>query len=190
MRRATRCRDARLVSIRRASVVKRKLQHRGFNGDGRSDRASLQRVTRIIVTRIALIQRTTNIAHNLRLLSTFVAMRALYHIVLLLCLLLQGSVLALHSQTTDTTAVATPHRVALTGYVLDRDREPIEFASVRVEGTTIGTWSDLTGAYRLELTPTTDSVVVTYSSIGYQTVRQVYPQGISRDIHFNPMPLT
>ena len=122
-------------------------------------------------------------------------MRSLYHIVLLLCLLLQGSVLALHGQTTgqptgattDTTAIATPRRVVLTGYVLDRDREPIEFASIRVEGTSIGTWSDLTGAYRLELTPTTDSVVVTYSSIGYQTVRQVYPQGISRDMHFNPM---
>ena len=118
-------------------------------------------------------------------------MRSLHYIVLLLCVLLQGCALALHGQTTgqatDTTAVAMPHRVALTGYVLDRDREPIEFASVRVEGTTIGTWSDLTGAYRLELTPTTDSVVVTYSSIGYQTVRQVYPQGILRDMHFNPM---
>ncbi|WP_238296541.1 carboxypeptidase-like regulatory domain-containing protein [Porphyromonas uenonis] len=118
-------------------------------------------------------------------------MRSLHYIVLLLCVLLQGCALALHGQTTgqatDTMAVATPHRVALTGYVLDRDREPIEFASVRVEGTSIGTWSDLTGAYRLELAPTTDSVVVTYSSIGYQTVRQVYPQGISRDMHFNPM---
>ncbi|WP_302778359.1 carboxypeptidase-like regulatory domain-containing protein, partial [Porphyromonas uenonis] len=105
-------------------------------------------------------------------------MRSLHYIILLLCVLLQGCALALHGQTTgqatDTTAVAMPHRVALTGYVLDRDREPIEFASVRVEGTSIGTWSDLTGAYRLELTPTTDSVVVSYSSIGYQTVRQVY----------------
>ena len=40
-----------------------RLQHRGFNGDGRTDRASLQRVTRIDliqrVTRIDLIRRAT-----------------------------------------------------------------------------------------------------------------------------------
>ena len=35
-----------------------RLQHRDFNGDGRTGRASLQRVTRQVATRLALIQRT------------------------------------------------------------------------------------------------------------------------------------
>lgn len=110
-------------------------------------------------------------------------MRELRYIILLLCLLWQAPHWSLEAQSADTTA----RRVAITGYVLDRDREPIEFASVRVEGTSIGTWSDLSGAYRLELPPTTDSVVVVYSSIGYQTVHQVYPLGVKQDLHFNPM---
>ena len=110
-------------------------------------------------------------------------MRQLRYIILLLCLLWQAPHWSLEAQSADTTA----RRVAITGYVLDRDREPIEFASVRVEGTSVGTWSDLSGAYRLELPPTTDSVVVVYSSIGYQTVRQVYPLGVKQDLHFNPM---
>lgn len=114
-------------------------------------------------------------------------MKSLRYIVILLCLLGLTSQLCLHGQTSDTVRETQARRVALTGYVLDRDREPIEFASIRIEGTSIGTWSDLKGAYRLELTPTTDSVTITYSSIGYQTVRQTYPQGITRDIHFNPM---
>ena len=46
--RVTRCRDARSER-----PLCQRLQHRGFNGDGRTDRASLQRVTRIIATRIA-----------------------------------------------------------------------------------------------------------------------------------------
>ena len=41
MIRVTRCRDARSVR-----PLCQKLQHRSFNGDGRTDRASLQRATR------------------------------------------------------------------------------------------------------------------------------------------------
>ena len=37
------CRDARSVR-----PLYQRLQHRGFNGDGRTDRASLQRVTRLV----------------------------------------------------------------------------------------------------------------------------------------------
>ena len=43
-KRVTRCRDARSVR-----PLYQRLQHRDFNGDGRSDRASLQRVTRLAV---------------------------------------------------------------------------------------------------------------------------------------------
>ena len=58
MRRVTRCRDSRLVRCIKSRRVTRcrdarserplyqRLQHRGFNGDGRTGRASLQRVTR------------------------------------------------------------------------------------------------------------------------------------------------
>ena len=41
--RVTICRDARSVR-----PLYQRLQHRGFNEDGRSDRASLQRVTRLV----------------------------------------------------------------------------------------------------------------------------------------------
>lgn len=82
---------------------------------------------------------------------------------------------------------ATTQRVSLTGFVLDRDRKPIEFATIRIEGTLIGTSSDLKGAYKLDLTPTTDTIRVVFSSIGYQTVTQVFPHGITKNQHFNPM---
>ena len=52
-RRVTRCRDARSER-----PLYQKLQHRSFNDNGRTDRASLHRVTRLIVTRFALTQRT------------------------------------------------------------------------------------------------------------------------------------
>lgn len=110
-------------------------------------------------------------------------MRYFRYIAILLCMLPQVGILSLYSQATDTII----DRVSLTGYVLDIAREPIEFASIHIEGTSIGTWSDLKGAYRLELLPTTDSVTITYSSIGYQTVKQIYPRGITRDTHFNPI---
>ena len=52
-RRVTRCRDARSER-----PLYQRLQRCGFDGDGRTSRASLQRVTRLIVTRFALTQWT------------------------------------------------------------------------------------------------------------------------------------
>ena len=47
-RRVTLCRDARSERpLYHMRPLYQRLQHRGFNGDGRTDRASLQRVTRL-----------------------------------------------------------------------------------------------------------------------------------------------
>ena len=39
------------IATRQVCPLYQRLQRRGFNGDGRTDRASLQRVTRVIATR-------------------------------------------------------------------------------------------------------------------------------------------
>ncbi len=58
-------------------------------------------------------------------------------------------------------------RVKLTGRVHDADNQPIELATVRVAGTTMGTMTDLKGEYLLSI-PVSDSIVVVYSCIGYR----------------------
>ncbi len=58
-------------------------------------------------------------------------------------------------------------RVKLTGRVHDADNQPIELATVRVSGTTMGTMTDLKGEYQLSL-PVSDSIVIVYSCIGYR----------------------
>ena len=71
------------------------------------------------------------------------------------------------------------------GYVLDRDRKPIEFASVRVVGTDQGTYSDLKGFYTLSLKTTADSVVLEFSSIGYQTKSQTVRFSSPKPVRLN-----
>ncbi len=58
-------------------------------------------------------------------------------------------------------------RVKLTGRVHDADNQPIELATVRVSGSTMGTMTDLKGEYQLSL-PVSDSIVIVYSCIGYR----------------------
>lgn len=79
-----------------------------------------------------------------------------------------------------------PREVIIDGYVLDRDRQPIELANIRITGTTKGTTANLKGYYKLSISPTTDSLILEYSCIGYQTYRKVFPKGITRSQRFNP----
>ena len=79
------------------------------------------------------------------------------YIFLLLCLVMSASVSA--------------HTVRLYGYVLDTDNRGIELANVYVEGTTTGTSTNQNGYYDLHV-ELTDTVVLVYSMIGYETIRQ------------------
>ena len=47
--------------------------------------------------------------------------------------------------------LAAQGRVKLTGRVYDSDNQPIELATVRVAGTTMGTMTDLKGEYQLSI---------------------------------------
>ncbi len=71
---------------------------------------------------------------------------------------------------------AAPRAVRVFGYVLDSDNRGIELANVYVEGLTdsgnpIGTTTNLNGYYDLHIAMT-DTVVLVYSMVGYETIRQ------------------
>ena len=59
-------------------------------------------------------------------------------------------------------------KVTIKGRVTDQSQKPIEIASVSVEGKPIGTVCDLNGYYSLTC-ESSDSLVISYSMIGYQT---------------------
>ena len=62
-------------------------------------------------------------------------------------------------------------QVRLYGYVIDEDNVGIEAANVYIEGTTIGTTTNRSGYYNL-LFDYKDTLVIAYSLIGYQAIRQ------------------
>ena len=61
--------------------------------------------------------------------------------------------------------------VRIFGYVLDSDNRGIDLANVFVEGTTTGTTTNQNGYYDL-LVEMGDTIVMVYSMIGYETIRQ------------------
>ncbi|MCQ2222339.1 MAG: TonB-dependent receptor [Bacteroidaceae bacterium] len=95
--------------------------------------------------------------------------------VLLLC----GSTVGVNAQeVADTTASAPKGKVHLKGKVQDQDQSPIPFVMVHVEGQVAGATTGLDGTYHFDF-EAADSVVVTYSLIGYEKRRRVLknPQG-------------
>ena len=61
--------------------------------------------------------------------------------------------------------------VRLYGYVLDSDNRGIELANVYIEGTTTGTTTNQNGYYDITV-EMSDTIVMVYSMIGYETIRQ------------------
>lgn len=57
-------------------------------------------------------------------------------------------------------------QVNIHGKVIDQDNKPIEFATVKVAGTAIGTTTGLDGDYKLSTAPA-DTLVLVFSCIGY-----------------------
>lgn len=73
--------------------------------------------------------------------------------------------------------------VKISGKITDNDNKPVEFATIRIEGTSIGTNSDLKGNYSLSVTEK-DTVSIIFSCIGFHSVNRklINPRG---DISMN-----
>lgn len=78
--------------------------------------------------------------------------------------------------------LAAPARVAaqvsIHGKVTDMEEQPLEFVTVRVAGTAIGTTSGLDGSYRMSA-PESDTITVVFTCIGYEELRRqlIHPKG-------------
>ena len=59
--------------------------------------------------------------------------------------------------------------VKISGKVRDNEDKPVEFATVRIAGTAVGTNSDLQGMYSLSVA-SKDTIDVVFSCIGFKTV--------------------
>ena len=68
---------------------------------------------------------------------------------------------------------AMAQKVTIKGRVTDLDHKPIEIANVSVEGKPTGTVCDLNGNYTLTC-ESDDSLVISYSMIGYQTRKRTF----------------
>lgn len=68
--------------------------------------------------------------------------------------------------------------VKISGKVSDNEDKPVEFATVRVAGTAIGTNTDLQGYYSLSVAPK-DTIELVYSCIGFKTAthKLIQPKG-------------
>lgn len=61
--------------------------------------------------------------------------------------------------------------VKISGKVTDSDNQPVEFATVRIDGTAIGTNTDLGGNYSFRVAES-DTIVIVFSCMGYKEQRQ------------------
>ena len=59
--------------------------------------------------------------------------------------------------------------VHISGKVVDNEDKPVEFATVQIKGTAIGTNTDLEGKYSLSVAEK-DTIVISFSCIGFKTV--------------------
>lgn len=66
-------------------------------------------------------------------------------------------------------AYALAENVRISGKISDNEDKPVEFATVRIKGTAIGTNTDLQGTYSLSVAPA-DTIEVIFSCIGFKTV--------------------
>ena len=79
------------------------------------------------------------------------------------------------------TSISLPvfaENVNISGKVRDNEDKPVEFATVRIAGTAIGTNTDLQGMYKLSVAQQ-DTIEVVYSCIGFKTVvhKLINPKG-------------
>lgn len=74
--------------------------------------------------------------------------------------------------------ISFAENVHIAGKVIDNEDKPIEFATVQIKGTAIGTNTDLQGKYSLSVAEN-DTIDVVFSCIGFKTVNQrlIKPKG-------------
>lgn len=75
-------------------------------------------------------------------------------------------------------SAALADNVRISGKVVDSDDQPVEFATVRIANSAIGTNTDLKGNYTLSVAQR-DTLEMVYSCIGFKTVQHtlVHPKG-------------
>ncbi len=75
-------------------------------------------------------------------------------------------------------AVTALCQVKIHGRVIDPESQPLEFVTIRVAGTAIGTTSGLDGTFRLSA-PQNDTITVVFTCIGYEELRRqlIEPKG-------------
>ena len=75
-------------------------------------------------------------------------------------------------------ALGMKAQVKITGKVIDDAGKPIEFATVRILGTTIGVNTNEKGLYEMSV-PKADTIRVEFSCMGYGTVTRelIKPEG-------------
>lgn len=62
-------------------------------------------------------------------------------------------------------------QVNISGVITNGDNDPIDFATIRIEGTSVGTNSDTKGRYELKVAER-DTIVVVFSCMGYKEKKQ------------------
>lgn len=84
--------------------------------------------------------------------------------------------------------VAVAENVKISGKVVDNEDKPIEFGTVRIAGTAVGTNTDLKGQYSLTVAEK-DTLEVVYSCIGFKSVthKLIKPKGdITMNVRLYP----
>ncbi len=77
--------------------------------------------------------------------------------------------------------------VKISGLITDQENEPLEFVSVKIAGTALGTTSGLDGRYAISV-PESDTIRVVFSCIGFEESRRrlIEPKGEKTE---NAMPV-
>ena len=66
---------------------------------------------------------------------------------------------------------AAAQNVKINGKIIDQEDKPIEFATVRIGGTAVGTNTNLEGGYMLSIAPR-DTLELIFTAIGYRSVKR------------------
>lgn len=76
------------------------------------------------------------------------------------------------------TALRVNAAVKITGQITDENNEPLEFATIKISGTALGTTSDLDGRYTISA-PDSDTIRVVVTCIGYEDAKRklIEPKG-------------
>ena len=97
-----------------------------------------------------------------------------YFIALLLCVTFLGLTTSAYAQS------------SISGKVVDESNEPLIGVTVSIQGTTVGTITDIDGNYALNVPSGQENGTVVFSFIGYETVTMPVPKSGKLDIQMQP----